>query len=390
MSLTALQSALLQISSTLIQQGYAFYAPTPETHAKLVARLCAEAGRSGDRDGEEDILHLRANSLQQLWGWSFPCRPDDELLAGLSSGLLAEVTEPVSSGLVRPKVRLSSLYPSTTIASLSEATQARSRTLYAHSAWPTTDKDAIFFGPDTYRFLAFLERAMAVHKPRSGSTQFRLGIDIGCGAGAGALHIAHAKAQDGTASSPPSRSEHRRLVGGVIGLDINERALEFARVNALLYDKVNAERMSDGALQWRTSDLFSALTDEERGQLDLVISNPPYIAFDPTKGQSSTYADGGEQSGLSLPSRIALESINHLSKGGLSLIYTGVPIPLDGRDPLLTTLQKASVETSTFEVVGYDVIDVDVFGDEMLDAQGPYGRSGVGRIAVVGAALRKL
>src|SRR5690606_38669702 len=78
--------------------------------------------------------------------------------------------------------------------------------LFAHSGFPTTDADAVFFGPDTYRFCALLERAAGRAK--------RV-VDVGCGSGVGGLVLGAAAKR-------------------VVLADINERALRFARVNAAL------------------------------------------------------------------------------------------------------------------------------------------------------------
>jgi methylase of polypeptide subunit release factors len=83
--------------------------------------------------------------------------------------------------------------------------------LYLHSAFPTDAPDAVFFGPDSYRFAALIERELAGVAPGS------LGrvIDIGTGAGVGALVTADA--------CLPARA---------IGTDVNPKALRFAAMNA--------------------------------------------------------------------------------------------------------------------------------------------------------------
>ena len=45
--------------------------------------------------------------------------------------------------------------------------------LLAHSPYPTTDADAVFFGPDTYLFCKLISDAI------------KTAVDIGCGSGAG-------------------------------------------------------------------------------------------------------------------------------------------------------------------------------------------------------------
>ena len=58
--------------------------------------------------------------------------------------------------------------------------------LFMHSAYPTVAADAVFFGPDTYRF----GRAILAHLGRGAPV--RRAVDIGCGAGPGAILVARA------------------------------------------------------------------------------------------------------------------------------------------------------------------------------------------------------
>ena len=72
--------------------------------------------------------------------------------------------------------------------------------------------------------------------------------------GSGALAIALAK------SFPEAR---------VLGTDLSAEALDVARENGDLHET---------SVEWRTGDLFSALPDDLRGGVDLLVSNPPYVA----------------------------------------------------------------------------------------------------------------
>lgn len=58
-----LEDALVEVGTALTNDGYHFCTPTPETHAKVVARLRDERG--------EEIV---AKTKQDLWGWSLPAR----------------------------------------------------------------------------------------------------------------------------------------------------------------------------------------------------------------------------------------------------------------------------------------------------------------------------
>lgn len=58
-----LEDALVEVGIALARDGYHFWTPTPETHAKVVARLKDERG--------DEIV---AKTKQDLWGWSLPVR----------------------------------------------------------------------------------------------------------------------------------------------------------------------------------------------------------------------------------------------------------------------------------------------------------------------------
>ena len=289
---------LLALGRWLSARGYRFTTITPESHRRVNAR-------PGNREARE---------LGDVLGWSRGFRPGtiepeaEALLA--AAGVLGEC-----DGLRFSTVRCSSL-------------GAR---LFLHSAHPTVDHDAVFFGPDTYRFAALLERLAPVALRA---------VDVGCGSGAGGLVIAGRCAR-------------------VTLTDINPRALAFARVNAALAG-VAAEVVA--------SDVLSAVA----GAIDLVIANPPYLA-DP---QRRTYRDGGGALGGALSLRIAAEAMARLAPGGRLILYTATAI-VAGRDGLqagLEALLAARGATWT-----YTELDPDVFGEE-LDG-GPYAT--VDRIAAV-------
>ena len=201
--------------------------------------------------------------------------------------------------------------------------------LFAHSAYPTTDADAVFFGPDTYRFAALIEQRIE----RAGAV-----ADIGCGSGAGGLLLAR-------------RAQSVQL------LDINPRAVRFARANA---------ELNGLAARAAQSDVLSAA----EGRLDLIIANPPYLADDLRRA----YRDGGEGLGTALSARIAREALERLLPGGRLLLYTATPV-VDGAHLLWPALERLLSGTRW----DYRELDPDVFGEE-LDR---YNYATVERIAVV-------
>ena len=77
-------------------------------------------------------------------------------------------------------------------------------------------------------------------------------VDLGTGSGALALALKR--------SFPSAR---------VIGTDLSEAALEVAQSNATA---------NDLSVEWLEGDLFDALPVQVAGKVDLLVSNPPYIA----------------------------------------------------------------------------------------------------------------
>jgi SAM-dependent methyltransferase len=293
---------LAALGRALRERGYAFVTPTPETHRRVLAR-------GGP-----------ARTLRDVFGWSKPFGPgllDPALLALLgAAGALQRDGAQFKSG-----VRFSSLGP----------------LLLAHSAYPTTAPDAVFFGPDTYRFAAFLlARAPA---------QIGALADVGCGTGAGGLLLA-----------PRARS--------VELLDVSETALRFARANC----ELNGVRA-----RIARSDVLQGVVEPP----DLIVANPPYLA-DPL---GRAYRDGGGELGTGLSQRIVDESLQRLRPGGRLLLYTATPV-LDGEHLLWPKLAPLLGRTRA----DYLELDPDVFGEEL---ERP-AYSQVERIAVVGLDAVKL
>jgi SAM-dependent methyltransferase len=211
--------------------------------------------------------------------------------------------------------------------------------LFAHSSYPTIHDSSVFFGPDTYRFARAIQTTLESDPTFSPKHL----VDIGCGSGAGGMYCASLLA-------PFPR---------VTLVDINAHALDFARVNAV----INEQDVDAVA-----SDLFHGV----QGEVDFVISNPPYLV----DAAHRMYRDGGGRWGCDLAVRIVTESLHRLSANGRLLLYTGAPI-VSGEDMFLHQVRSLLNKMTTgFQ---YEEIDPDVFGDELENA--PYDQAE--RIAAV-------
>lgn len=303
---------LVSLGNWLRGQDYRFVTVTPATHERVNAR-------------PENRM---ARDLAGIFGWSRAFAgeslPADwlTLLAG------ADLIRREADGW-RSQVRVSSL----------------GEQLFVHSAFPTLAADAVFFGPDTYRF----DRLIRNHLASSDPARIRRAADIGCGAGPGAIRIAMAC---------PDAEVH--------GLDINPAALDLARVNAAL--------AGVGNLTLARSDLLS----QAPGRFDLIVANPPYLL----DASERAYRHGGGMLGAGLSLAIVDAALERLEAGGSLLLYTGVAM-VEGGDPFLARIRErlASREWNW----DYQELDPDVFAEE-LDS--PAYREAE-RIAVVGLRVTR-
>ncbi|KGU83344.1 methyltransferase [Pseudomonas mediterranea] len=304
--------ALLQLGRRLQADGYRFITPTPLTHERV-----------NQRPGNE-----RSRTLRDVFGWSRPFAPG--LISADEQRQLqeAEVLEE-RQGLLHSRVRWSSL----------------DGLLFAHSAFPTQSSDAVFFGPDSYRFAQLIHTHL-----QQNFTAVHRAVDIGCGAGVGAIVIARARRE-----------------AQVLALDINPLALRLSAVNAALAEV--------GNLELAHSDLLQNVD----GQFDLIVANPPYMA-DPAE---RAYRDGGGALGAGLSLRIVEQALPRLTPGGSLVLYTGVAM-VDGRDPFLEAL--GTWRDSPEFGWTYKELDPDVFGEELLTP----GYQNVERIAVVALVVTRI
>ena len=290
---TAQDRAFLHLAEALRERGYHFITPTPLTHERVNSRV-------------ENAL---AKDLTDVFGWSRPFQ--HELLPTAIFSLMdqAGVLAPCETRW-RSRVRLSSL----------------DGQLFMHSAYPTDEPDAVFFGPDTYRFANAILAHLNNHKGQIGRV-----VDIGCGSGAGGILAALARPQ-----------------AEVLAVDINPAALRLTRINATLAGADNLTALH--------SDLLSDVS----GEFDLILANPPYLV-DPGE---RAYRHGGGPLGAGLSLAIFDSALDRLAPCGTLLLYTGVAMH-GNQDPFLKEISQR-VDGRGFNWT-YREVDPDVFGEELLD-----------------------
>lgn len=286
------RSALLRLAASLKRSHYAFVTISVPSHRRVNAR---------------PANHM-ASDARGVFGWSRPFAGD--LLDTATMALMRE------AGILDEH---NNAYRSSLRASTLDGQ------LYFHSAFPTREADAVFFGPDTYRYVQVLHAALSALAPEP----VQRAVDIGCGAGPGALTIAlhcpHAE---------------------VWAVDINPKALALTAINA--------EAAGVANLQVAHSDLLHGV----EGQFDLIVSNPPFML----DAGHRLYCDGGGELGEGLSLAIVGAALTRLAPGGRLVMYTCVAI-IDGRDPFRERVEAMARQAGL--KCNYREIDPDVFGGEL-------------------------
>lgn len=308
------RSRTAQLEALLVAlkaRNYRFVTPTPATHARVLAR---DPGR-------------RATCLADLLGWSLPFVPgtvDREIEDLLDR---AGAIERVEGGF-KSRLRAATVEGE----------------LYLYSAYPTTSRDAVFLGPDSYRFARLILAELARLPCPPGATV----VDVGTGAGVGGIVAAR-----GIAGAAP------------VLTDVNPAALHLARANAASAG-VSAE-IREGAMLAGFSE-----------PIDLAVANPPYIV----DADGRAYRDGGDRHGAGLSIEMAAAVLPRLALRGRLILYTGSAI-VRGEDRLRAALADLAAKQGC--TLDYAELDPDMCGEELeRDAY-----RDVDRIAVVAAVFTR-
>ena len=292
-----MQQPLTLLLAYLQTHNYVFTTISPTSHERVNSRL----------------QNAIAISLVDIFGWNRPFKRDaiEVKLFDLmqSANIIIKVGD-----LWKSKLRVSSI----------------DGLLFLHSAYPTLGNEAVFFGPDTYRFANVIKQYFATHH------QLILrSVDIGTGSGVGAVILASALAK------LESESEVE-----ITAVDINSDALSLARAN------ISAANINNIEL------IHSNLLHNVTGNFDLIVANPPYL-FDKTE---RAYRHGGGLLGADLSLAIVDTAMQRLNPNGTLLLYTGVAI-VNGYDAFLAEVaDKLNFSGFTYE---YTEIDPDIFGEEL-------------------------
>lgn len=298
--------ALVDLGQELLRQHYRFITVTPETHRRVLKQ---------NQPLETDRF------MTDFFGWNREL--EVSLISELFLNLIraADLMVIEKSGCVRSRLRAATL----------------DGQLFWHSGFPTTEANAVFFGPDSIRFVRFL-KAMIQRAEHI--------IDLGCGSGVGGLVLSE-------------------RVTKVSLVDINDEALKLAKANIEINGKNNITIIKSSFLQRVASGA------------DWVIANPPFIIDD----QKRVYRDGGGCFGCELSIQMARCAWDYLAPGGQLAMYTGAAI-VHGEDQILNTLCRELPPTA---ICHYEELDPDIFGEELSHPN----YFGVERIAAVGLILKK-
>lgn len=279
------EAALIELLTDLKAQDYGFSTITPASHARVLARPAPS------------IITVR-----DIFGWNREFE-EHQIEPRLLELLRRADSVEQNGSVLRSQLRVASL----------------DGNLFIHSSFPTDAPDAVFFGPDSFRFA----RMVAAHIATGLKPAWV--VDMGSGSGVGGIIAA------------------KRLRPARLSLvDVNPSAALFARVNAT-FAGVDAEII---------------VGDQVPGGCDLVIANPPYLI----DSAHRTYRDGGASLGAEVALQWIAQGLTALAPGGTFLLYTGAAV-INGEAPLIDRI--GSLCRNVGAAFHVEEIDPDVFGEEL-------------------------
>ena len=167
-----------------------------------------------------------------------------------------------------------------------------------------TIEDFAYLGKDSFELADAIEQ-------RLGAQRFDRGLDLCTGVGIHAVLLADRCRE-------------------VVGVDINPRALRYARYNALINDRRN--------IRFIRADLAEGL----QGRFDVMVSNPPFRLLPETLRASHRDGFGGEL-GLEATLTILRSLDRLLREDGVGLVLTVSPV-MAGKNRLLQVLADLVLE----------------------------------------------
>lgn len=190
----------------------------------------------------------------------------------------------------------------------SYASSVRATPWHGHLLWhdapPGFRERWVFLGADSSTFARQLERWTRTRP----TVRYRRALDLCTGAGIHACGLG-------------------AFADEVVGLDLNPRAVAYARLNAGLNAVPNAS--------FAVSDLFEGVSGE---RFDLIVCNPPFLFLPPELHARCLDGNGGAM-GMELVLRLIEGLPDHLTPDGTAILQANSPV-VEGRDLLMDALRE--------------------------------------------------
>lgn len=126
----------------------------------------------------------------------------------------------------------------------------------------------------------------------------------------------------GTGSGLQAETAIEAGAKSVLAADIDEESIKFTKQKKLKKLKV----------------IKSSLFQKVKGKFDLIIFNPPYLPLDKREDKESRKATTGGKNGDEIILKFLNDLLNHLNKGGVSLLLVSSLTPKNRILPLLKKL----------------------------------------------------